>query len=82
MYFSDSLASLQSEVPATLLPVYLGGSRDESLYHCITTARLLESHFSDNIKHAEYERERERCLGNIIYCYNSRLIYKRNIEQN
>ena len=60
MYFSDSLDSLQSEVAATLLPVYLGGSRDDSLYHCITTARLLESHFSDNIKHAEYERERER----------------------
>ena len=51
-YSSYSTVSLHSEVPAQLLPDYLGGAQDVSLSYCVTAARRLESHFSANIKHA------------------------------
>ena len=44
--------SLHRHVPAQLLPEYLGGEQDCKLDHCVTQAKELESHFSDNIQHA------------------------------
>ena len=51
--FSYDTAGLHSEVPALLLPAYLGGEiQDSKLYSCVTAAKKMDQYFSTNIHRA------------------------------